>query len=70
MVEKILMKAGAAVQPRPMMYKALVQTVFLYRSKIWVVTGEMLTVLENFHHRFARQIAVNTARRAGDSGRE
>ena len=35
------------------MYKAVVQSVLSYGSKIWMVTGEMLKVLEGFHHRSA-----------------
>ena len=48
----------------------LVQAVILYRSKIWVVTDEMMMVLEGFHHRIARQIAGITAWRLGDRGWE
>ena len=39
-----------------MMYKALEQSVLLYDSNIWVVTKDMLKVLEGFHHRTARRI--------------
>ena len=47
---------GTTVQAQEMMYKALVQTVFLYRSDSWLVTDAMLKLLEKFHHRFSRRI--------------
>ena len=68
MVVKVLMKAGAAVSAHVMVYKAGVQTVLLYGSESWVVTGAMLTVLEGFHHRVFRKIVGKTARCAGDGG--
>ena len=39
-----------------MMYKAVYQSVLLYGSDSWVVTGEMLKFLEGFHHQVARRI--------------
>ena len=39
-----------------MMYKALAQSVILYGSESWVVTGDMLKVLKVFHHYVARRI--------------
>ena len=35
----------------------------LYRSESWVVTGEMLKVLDGFHHRMAQRITRITAKR-------
>ena len=43
------------------MYNAVDQSVLLYRIEIWVVTEEMLKVLERFHHRSARHITGVTA---------
>ena len=51
MVVRVLEKTGATVQARGMMYKAVANLVLLYGSGIWVVTGEMLKVLEGIHHR-------------------
>ena len=51
MVAKVMMKTGLTMQEWSMIYKVEVQTVMLYRSKIWVVTDLMLNVLEGFHHR-------------------
>ena len=45
------------MQEWSMIYKVEVQTVMLYRSKIWVVTDLMLNVLEGFHHRVYQRIA-------------
>ena len=57
----MLEKTGATVQARGMMYKAVAQSVLLYESKIWVVMGDMIKVLEGFHHRAARRITGMTA---------
>ena len=38
------------LQARVVLYKAVVQSVLLYGSKIWLVTGAMLKVLEGFHN--------------------
>ena len=70
MVAKVMAKAGATVCAWVIMYKALVQTVFLYGSDIWVVTGLVLMVLESFRHRVARRIAKNTSQHAGYIGWE
>ena len=45
------------------MCKAVVQTVLLYWSEIWVVTDAMMTVLNGFHHRIARRISGITVQR-------
>ena len=46
MTEKVLVKTGEMVRAWDMMYKAVVQTVMVYRSETWVVTYVMLKVLE------------------------
>ena len=35
------------------MYKVVAQSMLLYGSNIWVVTGEMIKVLTAFQHRAA-----------------
>ena len=45
------------------MYKAVVKLVLLYGSERWVVTGEMLNVLEEFYHQGERRITGMTATR-------
>ena len=39
------------MRDRGMLYKAVSQTVILYGSDSWLVTGAMLKVLNGFHHR-------------------
>ena len=49
-----------------MFYKAVVQTVLLYVSEIWVVTEAMLKVIEGFNHLAAIRIVGMTAQRTND----
>ena len=63
MVGKVVTKTGETVLSQGMLYKAVVQCVFLFGSKIWMMTGAMIKVLEVFHHWLARRIAVMTAER-------
>ena len=56
MVGKVVTKMGETVRMLGMMYKAVVQLVLVYRSKIWVVKDSMLKVLEGLHHQAARRI--------------
>ena len=56
MIMRVLEKTGTTVWSRGMMYNAVAQSVILYCSKIWVVMGEMLMVLEGFHHQATRRI--------------
>ena len=53
-----------------MMYKELVQTVFMYRSDVWVVMEAMLMVIESLQHWVARRIEGKKYGRAWDSKRE
>ena len=61
MIARVLAKTGAMVRDRGMIYKAVAQSVLMYGSLSWVVTGEMLKVLEGFHHQVARRITGMTA---------
>ena len=54
---------GATIRDWGEMYKAVAQSELLYGSKRWVVTEEMLKVLEGFHHRAVRRITGTTAKR-------
>ena len=49
-IVRFLERTGAMVQARGEMYKAVAQSVLLYRSESWVVNGEILKVLMSFHH--------------------
>ena len=61
MIERVLENRGARVRPRGMIYIAVDQSVLLYSSVSWAVTGLTLKVLEGFHHPAARQITGTTA---------
>ena len=50
MLARVLERTGETVRARGAMYKSVAQSVLLYGSKIWVVTGDMLKVLTGFHH--------------------
>ena len=58
--------AGAMVWAGGMLYKEVAQKLILYGIKGWVVTGAMLKVLEDFHHRASRKIVGMTDRRRED----
>ena len=66
MISRVLAKMGETVQAREMMYKTVGQLVLLCGIEIWVVTVEMLKVLEGFHHWATRQITGMTATRGVD----
>ena len=70
MVAKGLKKMGATVQARVMMYTGVVHMVLLYGSKSWLVTEEILKVLEGFHYGVARMTAGMPSPRVGEGGRE
>ena len=63
MLERVLGSTGAMVRSQGATYKAVAHLVLFYDSERWVVTREMLKVLEGFHHREARQITAMTAKR-------
>ena len=56
MVARVMERMGATVWSRGAMYKAMAQYVLLYVINSWLVTGEMLKVLEGFHHWVAQKI--------------
>ena len=60
MVAGVLERTGATVQSRGEIYKMMTQLVLLYGSKRWVMTGEMLKVLEGFHHQSTPRITGMT----------
>ena len=60
MVAKVVKKKVETVRDRGVIHKAIVYMVLLYGSKRWVVTGDMLKVLEGFHHWEAKRIAGKT----------
>ena len=52
----ILGKEVANVQVYGLFYKAMVQSVLIYRSEMWVLMPRMVRTLGNFHHRVARNL--------------
>ena len=56
MVERVLENTVAMVRSRGQMYKAVAQLVLFCGSKIWVVMGGIIKVLEGFNHQSARHI--------------
>ena len=61
MIVRVLAKMGATVWEIGIMYKSVAQSVLLYISESWVVTGMMLKVPEGFHHQVDRRIMGMTA---------
>ena len=61
MIARVMVKTGATVRSWGIMYKAVAHSVLLYGSEIWVVMGDILKVLEGFHHRVYRNITEMTA---------
>ena len=53
MVAQVLENKRETVRAQRVIYKAEAQSNILYVSKIWVVTGDILKVLEGFHHQAA-----------------
>ena len=54
------------MRARGMMHKELSQSVLLYKSEICVVKGEMLEVMEGFHHQADIQITWMTEKYMAD----
>ena len=63
MIERFLERTRETVQDQGEMYKAVAQLVLLYGNDSWVVTGEMLKVLVEFHHRAEKRITGMTSKR-------
>ena len=66
MIQKLQTNIGAMVRARSMLYKAVAQTVLLYGSESWVMTGAMMKLLESYHGRTAQRIAGMMDRRMED----
>ena len=56
MVERVMERTVSTVRDRGAMYKSVDQLVLFYGRKSWMLMGEMLTVMEGFHHQAARRI--------------
>ena len=62
MISRVLERTGATVRAQGEIYKAVAPSVLLYGSDSWVVNGETLKVLTEFHHRAERRITGMTAK--------
>ena len=67
-MSKVLEKMRETVRARAIMYKSVVQTVLLYQSNSWMITGTILKLQEVFHHRIAWMITGNMNWRVGELG--
>ena len=56
MIARLLTNTGSKVLAQGIFYKAVAQSVLLYRSESWVATGDTIKVLVGFHNRSERQI--------------
>ena len=57
LISRVLKREGANPHISAMFYKAVVVTVLLFGDETWVVTEDMLGVLESFHRQIARRLA-------------
>ena len=55
-LSKILIRHGANPRISGKFYKAVIQTVLLYGCETWTISNQMISTLESFHHKMARQI--------------
>jgi len=55
-IAKILTIDGASPRVMGYFYKAIIQTVLLYWSELWTLTGRMIGRLRGLHHQVARYI--------------
>ena len=61
----VLVKAGAAVRARAMLYKPVVHIFLIYRSERWFIPDAMMKVMEGFHNQIAWEIIGKTERQSG-----
>ncbi len=55
-----MVRVNANIRTMRNFYIGVVQSVLLYASETWTMTGEMVDVMEKFHRRNARQICGRT----------
>ena len=67
-MSRVLDKTGVMVRDREMIYKTVVRTVIFYSRESWVITGAIMKVLEDFHHRIISKIMGKTAHHVGKQG--
>ena len=67
MITRVIEQTGATVWSQEAIYMTVVQSVLLYDSESWLVTGEMIEVLMGFHHWEAQQI-TGMIEKCGEGG--
>ena len=55
-VKRVLIRDKSSLRTMGYFYKAVVQSILLYRSETWVYTDKMLSRLRNFHNKIARRL--------------
>jgi hypothetical protein len=55
-ISRVLTREGANPRVSAVFYKAVIQTLLLYGSEIWLLTPRMLSKLEGFHQQIARRL--------------
>jgi hypothetical protein len=68
MIARVLSQEGATPTISAMFYKATIQTVLLYGSETWVITGDILNALRSFHHSVARRLTGQYPYQLANSG--
>lgn len=68
MTSRVLSREGASPRISAMFYKAIIQTVLLYGSETWVISGDIMNALRSFHHSVARRLTGRYPYQHPDSG--
>jgi hypothetical protein len=55
-ISRVLARESASPRVSALFYKAVIQTVLLYGSETWVISGKILQLLTSFHHGIARRL--------------
>jgi hypothetical protein len=66
-ISRILARESASPRISALFYKAVIQTVLLYGSETWVISGEILQLLTSFHHGIARRLTGRFPRPIAES---
>jgi hypothetical protein len=56
LISRPLIKTGVDPRQIGLFYKTIVQAVLLHGSESWVITPQLLSILNGWHHRMARRI--------------
>ena len=67
-MDRVMIREGLYARTLGQIYLALVQSVLIYRSEIWVLNPRMQRVLGGFHHRVAHRLTGQKPRKGRDGG--